>query len=293
MSAAEDKPIVVGVDGSESSLVAARFAAVEAGLRNRPLRLVYAYAWPIAHTPLAVPPYGLSEKATRDEAERVVAAAVKAVGAHAGGVAVAGRAVGGAAAAVLESAAADACMMVVGSSGRGGLASLLLGSVAAGVAMHAHGPVVVVRQSPEVPPVAGPVVVGVDGSPYSEAAAGFAFEEAELRGLPLIVVHVWTPSAGPWHADARLHSDDAAELETAEVHRVRGWVRLWQEKFPAVPVTYRLIAAHPAKALIDLSSGATLLAVGSRGHGGFAGLLLGSVSQQVLHHAHCPVAVVR
>jgi nucleotide-binding universal stress UspA family protein len=134
------------------------------------------------------------------------------------------------------------------------------------------------------------VVVGVDGSPPSDAAVGFGFEEADLRGLALTVAYARMPR---WRGDVRPFSDSVAELETAEVHRVRGWVHEWQEKFPQVPVTYRLIAAHPAAALINLSREATLLVVGSRGHGGFAGLLLGSVSQQVLHHAHCPIAVVR
>jgi nucleotide-binding universal stress UspA family protein len=295
MTVAEKGPIVVGIDGSEPSLAAARWAATEARLRDRPLRLVYAYTSPFVPAARAVPPLGWPQT-FRDEAEALVAAAVSAVAPYAGEVRVEGRGVGGPAAAVLVEASSDACLVVVGHRGRGGLASLLLGSVAAGVAAHAYGPVVVVRQNTAAPlPTdgtrpSGPVVVGIDGSPPSDAAAGFAFEEADLRGLPLTVAHAWTP---PRRGDPHPLSDDVAELETAEVHRMRGWMQTWQEKFPLVPVTYRLIAAHPAAGLIDLSRGATLLAVGSRGHGGFAGLLLGSVSQQVLHHAHCPVAVVR
>lgn len=291
MTTAENAPIVVGVDGSEPSLAAARWAATEARLRRRPLRVVHAYTWPFVPASLAAPPLGWSEETLRKDAEALVAAAVSAVTTDAGDVPLGGRAIGGPPAAVLVEASADACLVVVGHRGRGGLASLLLGSVAAGVAAHAHGPVVVVRQPPDATPLAEPVVVGVDGSRPSDAAVGFAFEEADLRGLPLTVAHAWTPS--PSRSGGRPLTDDVEELETAEVHRMRGWVQLWREKFPHVPVTYRLIAAHPAAALIDLSRDATLLVVGSRGHGGFAGLLLGSVSQQVLHHARCPIAVVR
>jgi nucleotide-binding universal stress UspA family protein len=283
-----DKPIVVGIDGSEPSLTAARWAATEARLRHRALRLVHAYTWPFVPAFL-VTPLGWTEETLRQDFEALVAEAVSAVTADAGESAVTGRAVSGSAAAVLVEASADACLVVVGHRGQGGLASLLLGSVAAGVAAHAHSPVVVVRQSSDAASPAGPVVVGVDGSAPSDAALGFAFEEAGLRGLPLTVVHAWTP---PSRRGARPLTDDMAELETAEVHQMREWVRRWREKFPHVRVTDRLIAAHPAAALIDLSRDATLLVVGSRGRGGFAGLLLGSVGQQVLHHAHCPVAVV-
>jgi nucleotide-binding universal stress UspA family protein len=289
MTTAENTPIVVGVDGSEPSLTAARWAAVEARLRHRALRLVHAYTWPFAPAFL-VTPLGWTEETLRQDFEALVAEAVSAVTADAGESPVTGRAVSGPAAAVLVEASAGACLVVVGHRGRGGLASLLLGSVAAGVAAHAHGPVVVVRESPGTASPTGPVVVGVDGSAQSDAALGFAFEEADLRGLPLTVVHAWTPP--PSRGGARPLTDEVAELETAEVHRMREWVRRWREKFPHVPVTDRLIAAHPAAALIDLSRDATLLVVGSRGHGGFAGLLLGSVSQQVLHHAQCPIAVV-
>jgi nucleotide-binding universal stress UspA family protein len=290
MTTEDSRPILVGVDGSEPSLVAARWAAAEARLRHRALRLVHAYTWPVVAACLPGAPLGLSEETLRKEAEAVVAAAVSAVAADAGEVSVAGQVVRGPAATVLVDASAHACLVVVGHRGRGGLAALLLGSVASGVAAHAHGPVVVVRQTADATPLTGPVVIGVDGSPPSDAAVGFGFEEADRRGLALTVAYAWTP---PQHRVARPRSDDVAELETAEIHRMRGWVHMWQEKFPQVPVTYRLVAAHPAAALIDLSRDATLLVVGSRGRGGFAGLLLGSVSQQVLHHAHCPVVAVR
>jgi nucleotide-binding universal stress UspA family protein len=292
MTTAENMPIVVGVDGSEPSVAAARWAAAEARLRHRPLRLVHAYTRPVLAVSTGAPPVVWPEESLREETEAVVAAAVNAVAADAGEVSVAGRTVAGPAAAVLVEASEGACLTVVGHRGRAGLASLLLGSVAAGVAAHAHGPVVVVRHTLQKPPVTGPVVVGIDGSPPSDAAARFAFEEADLRGVPLTVAHAWTPQSPPLRGDVRALADDVAELETAELHRMRGWVQLWQEKFPQVMVTYRLPAAHPAAALIDMSHDASLVVVGSRGRGGFAGLLLGSTSQQVLHHAHCPVAVV-
>ncbi|HEY7223640.1 MAG TPA: universal stress protein [Micromonosporaceae bacterium] len=287
---AEHTPIVVGIDGSEPSLAAARWGAAEARRRHLPLRLVHAYRWPFVAASPAAPPVGWSEATLRQDAEALVAAAVRAVVADAGEVPVAGRAIEGPTAAVLVKASAQACLVVLGHRSRGGIASLLLGSVAAAVCAHAHGPVVVVRQTLDATRPTEPIVVGVDGSPGGDRAIGFAFAEADLRGLPLIVAHAWNP---PSRGEVAPFSDSVAELETAELHQMREWVHLWQEKFQHVPVSHRLIAAHPALALIDLSRHATLLVIGSRGRGGFTGLLLGSVSQQALHHAHCPVAIIR
>jgi nucleotide-binding universal stress UspA family protein len=290
----DDHPIIVGVDGSDESLEAARWAAVEAGLRGRPVVLVHAYRLPTS--PEAIDPSRLARlhESARGEAGALTARAAAAVRDTAPHVAVSGEVRIGPAAHVLIELSGHAAMVVVGHRGRDGFGARLLGSVAARVAAHGQCPVVVVRPGSterEIKP--GVVLVGTDGSPASDVAVGFAFEEADLRGGAVSVIHGWEPPAPAWRSDVRPLVLDAAELETAEEHRLQDWVRPWRDKYPQVPVDLRLTTNRPPSALLDAAPGAELLVVGSRGHGGFAGLLLGSVSQQVIHHAACPVVVVR
>jgi nucleotide-binding universal stress UspA family protein len=151
----------------------------------------------------------------------------------------------------------------------------------------------VVRTVPEILPHRPGVVVGVDGSPGSGDAIGQAFLQAAERALPLTVVHAWQVDLAPAgelaldRENARRAVGEAARAVTAE--SIAGW----GEKYPDVVVRPHVLDAHPVDALIEHSRGAELVVVGSRGRGGFRGLLLGSVSQGVLHHAHCPVMVVR
>jgi nucleotide-binding universal stress UspA family protein len=139
------------------------------------------------------------------------------------------------------------------------------------------------------------IVVGVDHSEGAKAALRFALEEATLRQATLRVVHAWqyayigaTGLEGTYPAlggDIKEHRD-AAEKDLDATLR---------ESIPetgTVEVERRLVEDRPAAALVDESRGADMIVVGSRGHGGFAGLLLGSVSQQVAHHAACPVVIV-
>lgn len=170
--------------------------------------------------------------------------------------------------------AGGASLIVVGSAGFLTMSDLAEGSVAMGVAVHADVPVVVVR--PGLPdavpgPSAGRVVVGVDGTALSEAAIRFAFAEARARGCGVTAVH----------AVEREEESRAARAVLAPLTAGREDVRA----VVAVGVASR--------ALIAESAGAQLLVVGSRGRGGLGGMLLGSVSQAVVHRAHCPVAVVR
>ena len=134
------------------------------------------------------------------------------------------------------------------------------------------------------------MVVGVDGSPTSEAATAFAFEAASLRRVPLVAVHVWRDVLVD-ATMAPLLDWDVIDSDEREVlaERLAGW----SEKYPDVPVRRLVARDRPARALVEESGRAQLVVVGSRGRGGFHGLLLGSVSQALLHHAHCPVAVVR
>ena len=195
-------------------------------------------------------------------------------------------------AAVLTEASTDARLLVVGSRGRGGFAGLLLGSVSITVAAHAHCPVVVVRAKPAAAgPAIRPVVVGVDGSPTSTSAVDYAFDQASRLGLPLAAVHAWElPTlfgpVPPWLPE------EVEEIRMAEKAVLSESLAGHMERYPDVHVTSMVHRGGPAHVILAAAEDAALLVVGSRGLGGFRGLLLGSVSQAVLHHATCPVAVV-
>ena len=193
--------------------------------------------------------------------------------------------------AVLDAAATDGSLIVVGSRGHGDFASLLLGSTSLQLATHAGAPVVVVRGNAEAD--SGPVIVGADGSPGAEPALGLAFDEAAARGCTLMAVrgfHEPVPRRG-----RRVEPVDVngTRLRAAELASLRDAIGPWREKYPDVPVQPLVVRGDAASVLVAMSSAARLVVVGTRGHGGFAGLLLGSVGQKLLHHAHCPVLIAR
>jgi nucleotide-binding universal stress UspA family protein len=195
-------------------------------------------------------------------------------------------------AAVLLDEGQSGQMIILGSRGFGDFVGLVLGSTSLQVAMHAHTPVVVVRHPSwalNPGPSAGRVVVGIDGSETSQAAIGFAFDEADSRKIGLTAVHTWKWAGLPPSAQDD-HSDSAAEDERCLLARQ---VTRWRDKYPGVDVIKRTVRAGAALTIIAESAGAALTVVGSRGVGGFKGLLLGSVSHAVLHYAGSPVAVVR
>lgn len=283
-------PVVVGVDGSDESLVAVGLAVRVAVERHRPVRIVHAFVWPLLHAPLGPSPYGPPEGGLRNAAERIVRDAE----AYAHGtdprVNVSTDVVTGGVAAVLVRESRQAAMIVLGDRGLGGFSGLLLGSVAVQVAAHATVPVFVARGAPRID---GPVVVGVDGSPDSRLAVAFAAEEASLRKTDLIAVHAWRHPVSTGPGDILPPVFDP-ELVDAEERRVLSEATAGlSDQFPDLLITQRAVHERTRHALIECSREAQLVVVGARGRGGFAGLLLGSVSQAVLHHADCPVAVVR
>jgi nucleotide-binding universal stress UspA family protein len=287
MTTVAGAPVVVGVDGSAVSLAAVDLAAREAQLRNRPLRVVHAFIWPYLNVPLGPSLYGPPEGGLRHDTERIVADAVERAGSAFPDVTVTGKVVTGAPGTVLVDESCNAALVVIGDRGLGGFTGLLVGSVAVQLAAHAACPLIVVRGEPGR---TGDVLVGIDGSPASDNAVGFAFEEAAYRGVPLTAMHTWTEPAVDDYLPA-VHSADRLEAEEARVfiEALAGW----RDKYPDVTVHRRIIRGHAGQVLVEASSRAQLLVVGCRGRGGFAGLLLGSVSQAVLHHAACPVAVIR
>ncbi|MGI5170888.1 universal stress protein [Spirillospora sp. CA-253888] len=283
--------ILVGVDDSELSMAALDWAVEEARRRNAGLRVLH-----------AVLPWLMREHPDPKTAEvrewmvncgrEVLDRALARVRDRAPDLEVTGAVVPGPSSEALVGAAKDALMTVVGTHGANALGGMLLGSVAWQVAAHAPGPVVVVRGDGTGPH--GEVVVGVDGSDGGDAALGFAFREAALRGARLRAVLAWTfpmPVGGPAGFAPAVYDP---ELVAADEERVLlEALAEWRERFPEVEVVPEVVHGTATRALAGASARADLLVVGSRGRGGFAGLVLGSVSHALLHRAHCPVAVVR
>jgi nucleotide-binding universal stress UspA family protein len=282
-------PVIVGVDGSPASRLALEWAAVEAVRRDHELVVINAYDWRFVGARATVG--GAFALEVRAQAAELVESAVVDARTFAPGVRVRGAAVLGSPGPTLVNASRDAGLVVVGSRGRGGFANLVLGSVSQQVATHAAAPVVVVRARAATS--GGPIVAGVDGSPGAKHALGMAFDEAALRGARVMAVRVSRPADVPWATDITPYIEDRDEREAAERAILLEDVGAWSEKYPDVPVESHVVSGHPADALIDISSTAQLVVVGTRGHGGFAGLLLGSVGLQLLHHAESPVLVAR
>jgi nucleotide-binding universal stress UspA family protein len=281
--------IVVGVDGSAHSERAVRWAAGEAHRRGAAVEVVYGYewAWPGAKFAGAV---GIEAEA-RQHADEFVMAAMAVAKAAAPDVDVVASAVRGRPTSVLLDAADQAELVVVGSRGRGGFVNLLMGSVSLQVATHAPGPVVVVPEADATSD--GPVVVGVAGPASSGPALESAFQAAAARGCRLVAVQVYTPPSPPWGTGVEpLVGDPAHEIEMRRVE-LDETLAPWREKYPRVAVEARVVTGRPVEVLVGVSSAAQLVVVGTRGRGGFTGLLLGSVGQQVMHHAKCPVLIAR
>jgi nucleotide-binding universal stress UspA family protein len=190
----------------------------------------------------------------------------------------------------LIEASKDAGLVVLGAQGHGVMGGMLLGSVSQHVTRHAACPVVVVRGSRQ--PHSDRVVVGVDGSEASLEALRFAFEHAELTGQRVVAVHGRgvAAMAGPWDVD--VSPAVASEMESAQ-RLLSEAVAGVRSEHPDVPVELMALPVPAIRALADASASASLVVIGTRGRGGFVGLLLGSVSAAVLQHAQCPVVVLR
>ena len=284
----DTKPeILVGVDGSEPSLRAAEWAATDAAAAGLAVRVCYVNdVSALAEVPMPQE----FRRSAHAYGHRMVDRALVRIR-HVAPVDATGEIADGNPAAELIRRAAGAEQVVLGSRGAGGFERLVLGSVGAEVAAHAPGPVVVVRGERHD---RHEVVVGVDSSDRGHHALEYAFQYAARHGGRVHALHavhervVAAPmppvSARDWTGpDPRGSAQDL----------VTDAVVPWALKYPAVEVEITVVDASAAWALVQASKGAALVVVGSRGHGGFTGLLLGSVSQALLRHADCPVAVVR
>jgi nucleotide-binding universal stress UspA family protein len=285
------RPILVGYDGSDGARTAVRWALDEGARSGEAVELAYAFEPTTVGSWIGpgIGPGVWPDEVARREVEAVVQqAAAEAAGTHPG-VRVHGEVLDGPAALLLQERSARASLVVLGSRGHGGFTGLLTGSTAVTVCAHAHCPVVVVRGEEPQRTGPGPVVVGVDGSEHSRLALGFALDRAANREAPLHVIRAWAPP-GPRSrpAEAKL-----AEITDTERAAVQEMVAGWRGTYPGVEVSVAVVTGNPSGALVEATREARLAVVGSRGLGGFRGLLLGSVSQQLIQHGHCPVAVVR
>ncbi|WP_432845035.1 universal stress protein [Amycolatopsis sp. CA-161197] len=289
MSATANHRIVVAVDGSGTAATAALWAATEAVRRDVPLLVFTAYG--IEDTGFGGKVYPPSEwlAVKQAEADGLLRRTRATVQAAVPGLEIATEASDRGAVPALLEISHRAHLLVTGEPA-GAIAGLFSGSPDVDLAAKAHCPVVVVRGAENVD---GPVVVGCDGSPLSEAAIAWGFEEASIRNAPLIALYVWHDGDS-----AGLFSDGNVAFQGETVresgHRLLA-ERLagWPEKYPDVRVERRVDHDKPRHRLLSTSHGAQLLVVGSRGRGGVTGLVLGSTSQALLHHAACPVMVVR
>jgi nucleotide-binding universal stress UspA family protein len=282
--------IVVGIDGTASSTAAVRWAAREAVRRGVVLRVVHAFAWHWEGGRFDGGTEYLA--AAQDFAGEVTAAAVAEATAAAPGVLTETAPLVGNPIPQLLEAARDAALVVLGSRGRGGFASLLLGSVSQQVATRAACPVVVVRGRAD--PAEGPVVVGLDDSPTADDVLGAAFEAAAARGCALVAVRSYLPPMPLWIGDAPLGGYPMPADSDADEHsRLDEMVAAWRQKYPAVTAETVLTHDGAAAVLVGVSHTAQLVVVGSHGHGALARTLLGSTALQLLHHADCPVLVYR
>lgn len=277
---ARSRQIVVGFDDSSESHSALRWAARFAELIDATIEVITSWTsrgW----VGLPSPP--------RAELDVHIERALDGVFGEQRPVGLTSRVPEGSAAAALVAASEHATLVVVGSRGHRPVAGWLLGSVSAQVAEHSRCPVLVVHNDPYAPGVtARPVVVGVDGSEGSRQALRWAAAVAHRQHTRLDAVTAWespmtfaSPGLPPY-----VYPQPDAEKDLANTV---------DETFGALrPADLQTLAVEgpPARVLVQLSEGADLVVVGSRGHGGFAGLLLGSVSAQVAERAQCSVLVV-
>ncbi|TNC19626.1 universal stress protein [Amycolatopsis alkalitolerans] len=287
--------VVAGVDGSPGALHAVRWAAREAGRRNRPLRLVHATDELSINYPRGLPTSDDLRGVLRMRGQRLLRTARDAAREVEPGIEPELLLSHEGAATTLLDQSRSAALLVLATQGMRPLGRFFSGSVSIALTAHASCPVALIRGhvAEDAPPSEGPVVVGVDGSVASEEAVAVAFDEASWRGAPLIAVHSWDDAFLTAVFEETHWTLDHDQIQEREGEVLAERLAGWQEKCPDVAVERVVTHGRPAVALLDQADSAQLIVVGSRGRGGFAGMLLGSTSQAVMSYALCPVLVAR
>lgn len=291
-TATNERPVVVGIDGSETALGAARWAADFAAGEGLPLRLLHAIPRLDWHFATIEVPADLERSGDGDAA---LAAAETAVRERHPDLLISAVAHKGAVATTLAEASQSARLLVVG-AGAGDHRAL--GGHVTRITHQAHSPVLVWRAAAAKRTGAPlPIVVGADESDESAHAVAEAFDVARVLHAPLTVVHMWDITAavgmGDLGGQGNMDWPLLDLLQSQQRQRLDELVEPLARKYPNAHVTEVFRDISPAKGLTDLSREAQLVVVGSHGRGRLAASLLGSVSQNLLHHAECPVLVVR
>ncbi len=284
-------PLVVGVDGSDSSLEAVDWAADEAARLRLPLRIVHASLW--ERYEARVPSFATTRPAQEILADHIAASSVERARLRHPELEVSADVVPEDPVSALLHAAQGSAALVTGSRGRGGVTGMLLGSVSLTVAARAVCPVIVVRgEERNRQGALDQVVVGVADPTRSSAAVRFALREAAARGCALEAVRAWRRPAHQ-HADHPLIADEAGAVREEHASAVLTDVlRDAGRDHPNADVRRRTVEGPAHQVLQEASRRADLLVVGARRRHGHIGLQLGRVAHTLLHHAACPVAVV-
>lgn len=271
-------PVVVGVDGSDESLRAVEWAALEARRHQAPLRIVSAPALlPRMRVPAQVPETVTAR--LEDQSCRALDEAVTRARELTSELLIDVDLLTGAPALSVTECGSGALMLVVGARGSGGFAAMLLGSVSRYAAMHASCPVVVVRE--ETSAVHGEVAVGIRDPRDTAGALAFAFDEAARRGATLTAVHSWN-----WPPAA-----DSERVAVEAGVRLAEALGAWRDKYPAVSAWGDLMRDHPAHVLASYSARSDLVVIGR--HGGTGSRpAVGGIQHALLAHARGPVAIV-
>jgi len=272
--------ILVGYDGSPDADLALTWAAETSLLTDRPMQVAILVDSGARPGVAWWPPGYWSE--VEDRARKLLA--------HAGVSRVEVSRRGGSVVPMLMALGHETSLLVVGSRGHGRAGELFVGSVSQHLARHAPCPVAVVRATETKD--ARRIVVGLDGSRASEAALDFACERARTTGEKVSALRAG--EFGPVHLDSRgLMPEALGDFLVDQERQLAASVSGAVAAHPEIDIESDFITLSPAKALVEASHHASLVVVGSRGLNAFAGMLLGSVSHEVLHRAHCPVVVVR
>ncbi|MFD8703409.1 universal stress protein [Kitasatospora sp. NPDC059648] len=274
------RPVVVGVDRSEASHWAVRWAADEAAARHLPLRLLHAQEWPVDRaTDVVDRPWAIGLRAA---GEAVLDTARLLATERHPGLEIAAALTEGRPVRVLREAADEAAQLVLGIRRSSEAHSALpIGSRGASLAGHLGCPLALVPEPADGVSGPGPVVVGVDGSECSRAAVGFAFEEASIGGAGVLAVEVRRP--------AEAGRPDPVEESLVDLSEVLAG---WQEKYPDLRIRREVLTGSPAPMLAAVATRARCLVIGSRGLGGFRGLLFGSTGRALVHRCTVPLVIV-
>ena len=278
-------PVVAGVDGSEESLCAVEWAALEAQRHRAPLRIVAA---PALLPRMRARPQGQETVAARLQGEscRALDEAITRARGVASGLLIDVDLLTGPPAPAVTRSGSGALMLVVGARGSGGFAAMMLGSVSRYAAMQASCPVVVVRE--ETSAVHREVVVGIRDPNDTAGTLAYVFDEAALRGATLVAVHSWNCSRSA--LSDHPGSQDAARIASEAEVNLSEVLRAWRDKYPAVPVWQDVMHDHPAHVLVSYSARADLVVIGRHDESGSPAI--GGIQHALLNHGRGPIAVV-